>query len=191
MLCKEQAKQERVQRYARCIKEKKEQQGDEAGEPGEQRKVGETGESRDLIVEQTGSSKPSGPKPKNPCGGKKRTEVAQEQPEEEEEEYEERMEEASRKRKVIGCINQQEAAEFQNFIKEKMEELVDEIKAEKDIINMVQRFIRALKLLYDKIHLFENNSAVNMEEILDAILYAKGIAWKKAWMVISSFTGTS
>ena len=177
MLHKEQAKQEWVQRYARCTKEKEEQQEDEAGEPG---KEGETGESGDLIVEQMGSSKPSEPKPKNPHGGKKRTEVAQEQPEEEEEEYKERTIAASRKWKVIGCINPQEAAEFQNFIKEKMEELVDEMKAEKDIINLVQRFIRALKLQYDKIHLFENNGVANMEEIMDTILDTKGIAWRKA-----------
>ena len=180
MLCKEQAKQERVQRYARRMKEKEEQQEDEAGEPGEQQKEGETGESGDLIVEQMGSSKPSEPKPKNPLGGKKRTEVAQEQPEEEEEEYKRRTEEAIRKRKVIGCINPQEAVEFQNFIKEKMEKLVDEMKAGKDIINPVRRFIRALKLQYDKIHLFENNGTANTEEIVDTIPDTKGIAWRKA-----------
>ena len=64
-------------------------------------------------------------------------EVAQEQPEEEEEEYKERAEESTRKRKIIGCINLQEAAEFQNFIKDKMEELVDKMKVGKDIINLV------------------------------------------------------
>ena len=90
------------------------------------------------------------------------------------------MEEATRKRKVIGCINPQEAVEFQNFIKGKMEELFDEMKAEKDIINPVQRFIRALKVQYDKIHLFENNSVANMEEIVDTILDTKGIARRKA-----------
>ena len=90
----------------------------------------------DLIVEQMEDSKPSQPRPKNPHRGKKK-EVAQELAEEEEEEYEERTEEVTRKRKVIGCINPQEAAEFQNFIKEKMEEPVDEMKAEKDIINPV------------------------------------------------------
>ena len=115
MLCKEQAKQEWAQRYARRMKEKEEQQEGEAGEPG---KEGETGESEDLI-EQTEGSKPSQPRPRNPCGGKKK-EVAQEQAEEEEEEYKERTEEATRKRKIIGCKNPQEAAEFQNFIKGKM-----------------------------------------------------------------------
>ena len=108
MLCKEQSKQEQVQRYARRTKEKEEQQEDEAVEPG---KEGETGESRDLIVEQTECSKPSQPRPRNPCRNRKK-EVAQEQAEEEEEEYEERTEEATRKRKVIGCINPQEAVEF-------------------------------------------------------------------------------
>ena len=61
-----------------------------------------------------------------------------------------------------------------------MEELVDEMKAEKDIINPVQRFIRALKVQYDNIHLFENNGAANMEEIVDTIQDTKGIAWRKA-----------
>ena len=75
------------------------------------------------------------------------------------------MEESTRKRKIIGCINLWEAAEFQNFIKDKMEEPVDEMEAGKDIINLVRRFIRALKLQYDKIH----NSAVNTEEIVDTI----------------------
>ena len=106
-------------------------------------------------------------------------EAVQEQLEEEEEEYEERMEETTRKRKVIGCINPQEAAEFQNFIKDKMEELVDEMKSGKDLINPVWRFIRALKLQYDKVHLFENNGAVNMEDSVDMIPDTKGIAWRK------------
>ena len=61
-----------------------------------------------------------------------------------------------------------------------MEELVNEMKARKDIINPVQRFIRALKLQYDKIHLFKNNGAVNTEEIMDTIPDTKGIAWRKA-----------
>ena len=76
MLHKEQVKQERVQIYARHTKEKEEQQEDEAGDLDEQWKEGETAESGDLIVEQTGSSKPSEPKPKNPHRGKKRMEVA-------------------------------------------------------------------------------------------------------------------
>ena len=90
------------------------------------------------------------------------------------------MEEVTRKRKVIGGINPQEAAEFQIFIKGKMEELVDEMKAEKDIINLVQTFIRALKVQYNKIHLFENNGAANTEKIIDTIPDTKGIAWRKA-----------
>ena len=136
MMCKEQAKQEWAQRYARRTKEK-EQQEDEAGDLDEQRKEGETGEIGDVIMEETGSNKPSELKPKNHRGGKKRMEVAQEQLEEEEDEYEERTEESTRKRKVIGCINPQEVAEFQNFIKDKMEELADEMKTGKDIINPV------------------------------------------------------
>ena len=136
MMHKEQAKMEQAQRYARRTKEK-EQQEDEAGDLDEQRKEDETGKIGDVMMEQMGSNKPSEPKPKNPHGGKKRMEVAQEQLKEEEDEYKERMEESTRKRKVIGCINPQEASEFQNFIKDKMEELVDEMKTGKDIINPV------------------------------------------------------
>ena len=179
-MCKEQAKQEQAQRYARQTKDKEEQQEDEASDLDEQRKEGKTGELRDLIVEQTASNKPREPKPKNPRGGKKRTEAVPEQLEEEEEKYEERTEESTRKRKAIRCINPQEAAEFQNFIKDRMEELVDEMKTGKDLINPVWRFIRALKLQYDKVHLFENNGAANTEDIVDMIPDTKGIAWRKA-----------
>ena len=99
MMCKEQAKQEWVQRYARHTKEKEEQQEDEAGNLDEQQKEGKTGELRDLIVEQMGSNKPGELKPKNPHRGKKRTELVQEQLEEEEEEYKERTEESTRTRR--------------------------------------------------------------------------------------------
>ena len=98
---------------------------------------------------------------------------------EEEEEDEEKTEETTRKRKVVGCINLQEAAEFQNFVKDKMEELVEEIKSEKDLINPVWRLIRLLKLQYDKVHLFENNGVANMEDIVNTIPDTKGIAWRK------------
>ena len=117
MMRKEQAKQE-----------------DEANDE-EQQKEGETGETGEVITEQMASKKLCEPRPRNHRGSKKK-EVSQEEAEEEEEEYE-RMEEATSKRKVIGCITPQEAAEFQNFIKGKMEEFVDEMKAEKDIINPV------------------------------------------------------
>ena len=50
------------------------------------------------------------------------------------------------------------------------------MKTGKDLINPVQRFIRALKLQYDKVHIFENNGAANTEEILDTIPNTKGIA---------------
>ena len=74
-----------------------------------------------------------------------------------------------RKRKAVGCMNPQEAAEFQNFVKDKMEKLVNKMKSLKDMINPVWRFIRALKLQYDKVHLFENNMIPD----------TKGIAWRK------------
>ena len=59
-----------------------------------------------------------------------------------------------------------------------MEEIVDEMKSGKDLINPVQRFIRALKLQYDKVHLFKNNGAANTEDIADMIPNTS--AWRKA-----------
>ena len=177
-MCKEQAKQDQVQRYGRQTKEKEEQQEDETSKLDKQRKKDETGELGDLIVEQTGSNKPRKQKPKNPHRGKEKTEAGQEQIKEEEE-YEERAVEFTRKRKAIGCINPQKATESQNFVKNKMEELVDEMKSRKNLINSVWRFIRALKLQYDKVHLFENNGAANTEDIVDMIPDTKGIAWRK------------
>ena len=49
----------------------------------------------------------------------------------------------------------------------------------KELINPVWRFIRALKLQYNKVHLFKNNGAANTEEILHMIPDIKGIAWRK------------
>ena len=53
------------------------------------------------------------------------------------------------------------------------------MKTGKYLINPVQRLIRALKLQYDKVHLFEKNCAANTEEIVDMIPDTKGIAWRK------------
>ena len=114
--------------------------------------------------------------PKKPHGSKGKVEVVQEQIDEEEEEYEERAEGSLRKRK-IGCINPREAEEFQSFIKSRMEDLVNEMKSNKDLINLVRKFIRALKLQYDVIHLFENNGTANTEDIMGTIPDTKGIAW--------------
>ena len=72
-----------------------------------------------------GSSKTKEPKTKNPQGEKKKMEVITEELEEEDEE--EKVEETTRKRKAGGCINLQEAAEFQNFVKDRMAELVDKM----------------------------------------------------------------
>ena len=37
-----------------------------------------------------------------------------------------------------------------------------------------------MKLQYDKIHLFENNGAVNTEDIVNTIIDTKGVAWRKS-----------
>ena len=124
-----------------------------------------------------GGSKPK--EPKKPRGSKGKVELVQEQLNEEEEEYEERVEGSLRKRK-IGCINSGEAEEFQSFIKSKMEELVEEMKSNKELINPVRKFVRVLKLRYDAIHLFKNNGAANTEDIVGTIPDTKGIVWRKA-----------
>ena len=54
------------------------------------------------------------------------------------------------------------------------------MKSNKELINLVRKFIRALKLQYDVIHLFENNGAANTEDIMGTIPDSKGIAWRKA-----------
>ena len=83
-------------------------------------------------------------------------------------------------KKVHGCINPQEAEGFQNFVKSKMEELVDELKNTKDLINPVRKFIRVLKVEYDVIGLFKSNGLANTEDIVDTIPDTKGISWQKA-----------
>ena len=99
--------------------------------------------------------------------------------EELEEEDKDKTEETTRKRKVVGCINPREAAEFQKFIKDRMAELVKEMKSEKNLINLVWKLIRSLKLQYDEVHLFENNGAANTEDIVNTIHDTKGTAWRK------------
>ena len=96
----------------------------------------------------------------------------------EEEEDEER--EGVVAEKIHGCINPQEVEGFQNFIKNKMEEMVDEMKNMKNLINPVRKFIRALKVEYDVIGLFESNGAANTEDVVNMIPDTKGLAWLKA-----------
>ena len=116
---------------------------------------------------------------KKPRGGKGKAEAIQQEIDEEEEEYEKRVEGVSRKRR-IGCINPREAEEFQGYIKTRMEDLMNEMKSNKDLINPVRKFIRALKVQYDVIRLFKNNGTANTEDIVSTILDTKGIAWRKA-----------
>ena len=118
-------------------------------------------------------------KPKNPQGRKSMMEetIAEEFKEDEEEE---KLEEVTRKRKVRGCINLQEAAAFQKFVNEKMEELVDQMQNNKNLVQPVWELIRSLKLNYDKLGLFENNGVANVEEIVETIHNTKGIDWQKS-----------
>ena len=156
---KEQLKKERAERQARRAKER-EEEGQQVTRP----ESAETGTK-------------GGRKPKKDKKDHKRKRKL-EQAEIEEEEDEER--EGVAAKKVCGCINPQEAEGFQNFVKSKVEELVDELKNMKDLINPVRKFIRVLKVEYDVIGLFESNGAANMEDIVDTILDTKGIAWQKA-----------
>ena len=119
-----------------------------------------------------GGRKPK--KDKKDCGSKRKLEQAQI----EEEEDEDR--EGVAAKKVHGCISPQEAEGFPNFVKSKMEQLVDELKSMKHLINPVRKFIRALKVEYDVIGLFESNGVANTEDIVDTILDTKVIAWQKA-----------
>ena len=96
-------------------------------------------------------------KMKNPQGRKKNEETTAEEFEEDDEE--EKVEEIMRKRKAGGCINLQEVAVFQKFVNDKMAELVDEMRNEKNLIQLARELIRSLKLQYDKVQLFENNRA--------------------------------
>ena len=124
-----------------------------------------------------GSSRSS--ESRNPRENKRKTEQVDEQLEEDEDEDEDKAEEPLIKKK-IGCINPWEVEEFQSFIQNKIQELVEEMKSNKELVNPVRKFIRALKLGYDEIHLFENNGAANKEDIVSTIPDTKGIAWRKA-----------
>ena len=75
----------------------------------------------------------------------------------------------------------QEVAEFQRFVNGKMAELVKEMWNTKNLIQPVRQLIRSLKLQYNKMRLFENNGAANIEEIVDTIHDSKGIAWRKSF----------
>ena len=54
------------------------------------------------------------------------------------------------------------------------------MRNDKNLIQPVQKLIRLLKLQYDKVHLFENSSASNTEDIVNTIHDTKGIAWRKS-----------
>ena len=153
---KEQLKKERAERQARRAREREEEEQ-------------QTARVETAVMGLKGGRKPK--KDKKDHGSKRKLEQA----EIEEEDDEER--EGVVAKKVRGCINPQEAEGFQNFVKSKMEEIVDKMKSRKDLINPVRKFIRALKVEYDVIGLFESNGAANTENIVDTIPDTKGIAW--------------
>ena len=136
---KEQLKKGRVERQARRVREREEEEQ-------------QTAQVETAVTGMKGGRKLK--KDKKDCGSKRKPEQA---------EIEEEREGVVAK-KVCGCINPQEAEGFQNFVKSKMEEIVDEMKSMKDLINPVRKFIRALKVEYDVIGLFESNGVANMED---------------------------
>ena len=84
----------------------------------------------------------------------------------EEGKHEEELVEEMIKRKVVGCINEEEAAAFQNFMRDKMIVLVEKMRNDKNLIQPVWELIYSLKLEYDKLGLFENNGAADIERIV-------------------------
>ena len=172
MARKEEVRLRRVEQYERRMKEKKEKEGKNVVE--------------DIVVQESEMSsvrssgiiggKPT--KPRNPHGKKSKTD--EEIPEEgNEEEDEEELDEATMKRKIVGCINKEEAEAFQNFVREKIIILVEKMKNDKNLIQPLWEFIRSLKLEYDKLRLFKNNGVADVEEIVSTITDTKGMAWRK------------
>ena len=62
----------------------------------------------------------------------------------------------------------------------KIIELVEQMHNDKNLVQPVQELIHSLKLEYDKVGLFENNGAANVEEIVKTIHDTKGTAWRKS-----------
>ena len=156
---REQLKKERAERQARRARGREED------------------EQQTTLVEAAETGTKGGRKPKKDKkdrGSKQKLEKA----EIEEEEDEER--EGVVAKEIHGCINPQEAEGFQNFIKNKMEEMVDEMKNMKNLIKPVRKFIRTLKVKYDVIGLFESNGVANTEVIVNMMPDTKGLAWRKA-----------
>ena len=96
-------------------------------------------EDRAVQQGETSSVRSSGPterpkitKPKNFGGRKSKTE--EQMTEVEEEKHEEESVEVAMKRKVVGCINKEEAAAFQNFVRDKMSVLVERMRNDKNLI---------------------------------------------------------
>ena len=63
---------------------------------------------------------------------------------------------------------------------DKIAELVEQIRNDKNLVQPLWELICTLKLEYDKIKLFENNRVADVEEIVGTIHDSKGIAWPKS-----------
>ena len=146
MAQREDVRQRRTEQYEQRMREEEEKEGKEEEVADD---VLEDLVVPGSVVSSVGSSKimeTSYPvKPKNPRGKKSRMEetIAEEV---EEDEEEEKLEEVTRKRKIGGCINLQEAVAFQKFVNDKMMELVERMCNDKNFVQPVQKLICSVKL---------------------------------------------
>ena len=142
---KEQAKLKRAERYEWRTKEKEEKEGEE--DNLEDLLVELTSKSTAEIMQKStenpGKIKPD--KARNPLGKKIKLEMeAAEEIEEEEEDVE--VGEMTAKCKIVGCINKEEATVFQEYVQNKMIVLVEKMRIDKNLIQLIRELIRALKL---------------------------------------------
>ena len=114
-------------------------------------------------------------KTKNPWGRKTKQEIEVVQ-EIKEQEKDEEIEEMTTKQKIVGCINKEEAAAFQEYVHNRMIILVEKMWNNKNIIQPIRELIRALKMEYNNLGLFENNGATDIEEIVHTIPETTGTA---------------
>ena len=173
---KEEVRLRRAEQYECRTKEKEEKKGKDALEDIEVESTLKGNASSVRVSENPEKSKPV--KPRNTLGKKAKTEV-EAVPEVEEDEDEEELDETTMKKKIIGCINKEEVAAFQDYVRSKMIVLGEKLRANKNTIQPVREFIRSLKLEYDNLGLLKNNGVAYIEEIVQTATDTKGIAWRK------------
>ena len=114
---------------------------------------------------------------KNPRGKKTKQEIEVVQEAEAEEDKE--VDETMTKWKIVGYINKEKVAAFQEYVCNKMIILVEKMRKDKNIIQSMRELIRTLKLEYNNLGLFKNNEATDIGEIVLTIPETRGTAWPK------------